>query len=111
MGIHKLFNTYIDYRRNKINVRLTEIETNLSSHEQNIKALRIRRDSLVCYRSTMEQHDEFTRSTINLLKDEIGDCTRSKDQLIAEQTRLQARLKSLPARRGKFSSRQVVHFL
>lgn len=110
MGIRMLFKRYIDYRRNKIDARLDEIETNLSNHAENITALRIRRDLLVCCRPTMEQHDGFTRSTVSLLNDEINDCVRSKERLIAEQTHLQARLKGLLSRRSKFSSTRVVHF-
>lgn len=94
--MRKLHDMYVINRRKKIVARLTEIEVDLSNRVQSVKALRMRRDSLVCCRSTMEQHDEFTRSTISLLNDEIKSCVHAKAELVAERIHLETRLEGLP---------------
>lgn len=107
MWIQTLYFKYVNYRiekiRTKISDRLTEIEAELPMQAAAIKTLRIDRDGLKCATSTLE-HDEFMRSAVDQLNEEINHRQHLVTTIKREKTDLESRLGKLPNKHPETTS-------
>lgn len=99
MRIQALYYKYVNYRnkkiRTKVSRRLAEIEADLPKQKEAIKELRISRDALKCAISTLE-HDEFMKSAVDQLNEEIRHRQHLVTTLEHEQASLNVRMEKFP---------------